>query len=131
MLHDQLREQSTVEQPREDLKPTGLASILGDIIITKYVKGTKTILDQAKEEMDAYLNFGTLSLGRDPLEWWKEYSSRFPLLARLAKKCLCVPATSVPSERVFSAAGDILSAQRASLDADKVDMLIFLKKNLT
>ena len=47
------------------------------------------------------------------------------------KKCLCLPATSVPSERVFSTAGDILSAQRASLDADKVDMLIFLKKNLT
>ena len=85
MLHDQLREQSTLEQPREYLKPTGLASILDDIIITEYVKGTKTILDQAKEEMDAYLNFGTLSLGRDPLEWWKEYSSRFPLLARLAK----------------------------------------------
>ena len=73
MLHDQLREQSTVEQPREDLKPTGLASILGGVIITKYVKDTKTILDQAKEEMDAYLNFGTLSLGRGPLEWWKEY----------------------------------------------------------
>ena len=85
MLHDQLREQSTVEQPREYLKPTGLASILDDIIITEYVKGTKTILDQAKEEMDAYLNFGTLSLGRDPLEWWKEYCSRFSLFARLQK----------------------------------------------
>ncbi len=41
-----------------------------------------------------------------------------------------IPVTSVPSERVFSTAGDILSAQRACLKAKHVDMIIFLKKNM-
>ena len=117
-------------QPKEDTKPAGLASILEDVIITKTEKGTKTKLDQAKQEMEVYMNTETLNLGSDPLQWWKDNSWRLPLLARLAREHLCVPATSVPSERVFSTAGDILSAQRASLNADKVDMLIFLKKNM-
>ena len=38
--------------------------------------------------------------------------------------------TSVPSERVFSTAGDILTAQRASLSPKHLDTLLFLKKNL-
>lgn len=80
--------------------------------------------------MCQYLKSDLLSFERDPLIWWREHESSLPLLAVLARKYLCVPATSVPSERVFSTAGDILTAQRASLDSEKVDMLIFLKKNM-
>ena len=45
-------------------------------------------------------------------------------------KNICVPATSVASERVFSSAGDIVSAQRSCLHSDHVDKLLFLKKNM-
>jgi hypothetical protein len=41
----------------------------------------------------------------DPLVWWKTHCLRFPRLARLARQSLRVPATSVPSEPVFSKAG--------------------------
>ena len=104
----------------EDTKPVGLASFLEDVIITKSEKATKTKLDQAKHEMEVYMNSDMLNLKHDPLMWWKEYGWRLPLLSGLAKECLCVPATSVPSERVFSTAGDILSAQRAAMVPDKV-----------
>ncbi|XP_060558884.1 E3 SUMO-protein ligase ZBED1-like [Ruditapes philippinarum] len=107
-----------------------LASILDDVIIVKAVKGEKSLVDQVKEEIDKYMGIDLLDLNSDPLSWWKNNKWFFPHLAALAQKRLCVPATSVPSERVFSTAGDILSAQRAALSAENVDMLIFLKKNM-
>ncbi len=59
-----------------------------------------------------------------------ENRSKYPLLSPLAKAYLSIPATSVPSERVFSTAGDIVTAQRSQLLPEIVDMLIFLKKNI-
>ena len=69
-------------------------------------------------------------MSQNPLMWWKLNEPRFPLLSRVAKMNLSIPATSVPSERVFSTAGDILTAQRANLKPSHLDKLLFLKKNL-
>ncbi|XP_063743762.1 E3 SUMO-protein ligase ZBED1-like [Eleginops maclovinus] len=69
-------------------------------------------------------------LHTDPLTWWKANQKRYPRLAKLASAYLCVPATSVPSERVFSAAGLIVNRLRTRLHPEHVDMLIFLNKNM-
>ena len=62
----------------------------------------------------------------EPLSWWKANASRFPHLQKLAKRFLCRPCTSVPSERLFSAAGHMVTKDRARLDPDTVDELLFL-----
>ena len=36
----------------------------------------------------------------------------------------------MPSERVFSTAGDIVTAERAKIDPEMVDSMIFLTKNV-
>ena len=51
---------------------------------------------------------------------------RFPTLAKLARHYLCVPATSVPAERIFSIAGLVISNKRSSLTPENADMLTFL-----
>ena len=43
---------------------------------------------------------------------------KYGLLSKLAKKCLTILRGSVPSERVFSTAGDIVTKKRASLDPE-------------
>lgn len=47
-----------------------------------------------------------------------------------ARKYMTICATSIPSERVFSAAGNVVTSFRASLKPDKVNMLVFLAKNM-
>ena len=66
----------------------------------------------------------------NPLKWWKANSHKYPVLSVLSKKYLAIPATSVPSERVFSAAGNIVSEKRSCLLRELVSRLVFLAKNL-
>ncbi len=86
--------------------------------------------DMAEEELLRYLQEEPLELTAVPTLWWKENCSCYKYLAQLARKYLCIPATSVPSERLFSTAGNIVSANRSCLDADNVAMLCFLHDNL-
>ena len=85
---------------------------------------------QLKDEVSAYMAKECISIDSNPLAWWKDNESVYPNVAMLAHCYLAVPATSVPSERVFSTAGDIVTANRSALTTDNVDKLIFLKKNL-
>lgn len=106
-----------------------LSDLLGDVFVTK-VEPAVSPMRLAELEVQKYKETPPVSLSCDPLQWWKENQNIFPFLSSLARKMLCIPSTSVPSERVFSTAGDIVSAQRANLKAKCVDQLIFLKKNM-
>ena len=64
-----------------------------------------------------------------PLEWWHENSNCYRGLSKLAEKYLCIMATSVPSERLFSKAGKLVSHKRSCLKPKNVDMLLFLNHN--
>jgi len=67
----------------------------------------------------------------DPLEWWQNNHAKFPNVWKLAKCILSIPATSAPSERVFSAAANIIDKKRASITADNAEILMFLRGNKT
>ena len=81
-------------------------------------------------EVDRFLREPVINSEENSLEWWKRNQERFPNIAKLARRYLCIPATSVPAERVFSTAGLVINQQRCSLLPENVDMLIFLNKNL-
>lgn len=106
-----------------------MTELFGELFQTE-VGDKKNTLQQVKKEVAAYKAVSSISLDSDPLLWWKNNESTYPLIAKLAKHYLAIPATSVPSERVFSTAGDIVTASRSALTADNVDKLIFLAKNM-
>lgn len=61
-----------------------------------------------------------------PLEWWFSKKEKYKLLAQLALRILCIPATSAPSERVFSVAGLTIAKDRAWLASQTANELLFL-----
>lgn len=85
--------------------------------------------DKQISEIDAYLKEIPINKSSNILLWWKNNSIRYPKLSKLAKKYLCIPATSTPSERVFSSAGNIITAKRNCLEAKNAEILIFLHHN--
>uniref|UniRef100_A0A6P7FJL1 Zinc finger BED domain-containing protein 1-like n=1 Tax=Diabrotica virgifera virgifera TaxID=50390 RepID=A0A6P7FJL1_DIAVI len=65
----------------------------------------------------------------DPLLFWKVNTNDFEPMLELSKKYLCIPASSVESERTFSTAGQIVSDRRSRIKPKNVDMLVFINKN--
>lgn len=82
------------------------------------------IIDVLKQEVAAYkaeegvLLYKNAKKGEfnDPLQWWKQRLKCYPHLAALARIILAAPATSAPSERIFSVATNIVSKKRSRLD---------------
>ena len=57
----------------------------------------------------------------EPLKWWKAREQQLMYLSRLAKQVLCITASSVPSERLFSSAGNLVHERRSCLSSETVD----------
>ncbi|CAG8824782.1 1572_t:CDS:2, partial [Cetraspora pellucida] len=67
------------------------------------------------DEVTDYLAQPQISPTHNPFSWWINNQERFPTIIKLAQKYLSIPATSTPSERLFSDAGNIMSSKRTNL----------------
>ena len=86
-------------------------------------------LTKIRIEMEKFEVFSMASKDVDILQWWKKHESVLPLLARIAKRVLAIPASSAKSERVFSTGGNIVTAKRNRTASKKVEALILIKEN--
>jgi len=80
-------------------------------------------------EVRQYIEDAHIGRHEDPLAWWSGRQSVYPNLAQMARRYLCMVATSVPSERVFSKSGQLISERRTRLTAKTVEMVMFLNGN--
>ncbi|KAJ8362710.1 hypothetical protein SKAU_G00115410 [Synaphobranchus kaupii] len=107
-----------------------LGDLFGDSYCSSTGMTTQTTLI-VQQEMAMYEREAPLPADSNPLQWWKTSGSvRYHHLAQLAHRYLCIPGTSVRSERVFSTAGNIVNKKRSALDPENVDRLVFLANNL-
>ncbi|XP_065899204.1 E3 SUMO-protein ligase ZBED1-like [Dysidea avara] len=109
-----------------------LMEFIGDIIDPDDQEQTITAYQKANSEVKRYQDAAVTTDEKEehPLTWWKYNAVRYPILSKLAKKYLAIPATSVPSERAFSIAGHVSNVKRACLLPASVNMLVFLAENL-
>eukprot|EP00956_Cyclotella_meneghiniana_P041903 scaffold244197_cov36-Cyclotella_meneghiniana.AAC.1 len=99
----------------------------------------EVITNAIRAELDRYLfdaSQGSCPLHteddqlNDPLKWWKENAARFPYVANAARRYLAIPATSAPSERVWSRSARLLALRRARLKDDLIERMMFVKENM-
>lgn len=121
-MFDELNEHFRNQQQQQVNEPTNAAGVALDEAIdaelTLY-KGEPSI--SLKDHEGNY---------RNPLFWWSVHQRKYKYLSILASRLLCIPATSAPSERVFSAAGLTITKDRARLASDTANELIFLHEVL-
>jgi len=67
---------------------------------------------RASDEVEEYLKKNKIPFNQCPFNWWLNNKNKYPILARMARIHLAISATSTPSERLFSDAGNLLSAKR-------------------
>ncbi|XP_047222504.1 zinc finger BED domain-containing protein 4-like [Girardinichthys multiradiatus] len=127
---NQEHEANNTGEPAEKVpRPGSLSSIFGEILAEETPQQAHTD-SPTPSEMIIYLSEPPISRGASSLEYWKTNKERFPDLAKVARAYLSAPCTSVESERLFSAASNIVDEHRNRLMTEKAEMLLFIKKNL-
>lgn len=81
-------------------------------------------------EVHSYLNFDVrFSANDNALQFWKTHQHIFPYLAVLARNYLCVSASSVPVEQMFSSTGILLNQKRSSMAPCRANVVSFIHDN--
>ena len=66
-----------------------------------------------------------ISKDADHLQYWRLKESNYPTLAALARKYLCVPASSVYSERLFSEYNRLYEKKRSRITPTALNRYCF------
>ncbi|KAL0345468.1 UNVERIFIED_CONTAM: Zinc finger BED domain-containing protein DAYSLEEPER [Sesamum radiatum] len=84
------------------------------------------VSNNQKSKLESYLEETRFSRAEtfNILDWWKTNSPRLPVLAKIARDILAVPATTVASEAAFSVGGCIIDESRTCLLPDAVEALV-------
>lgn len=110
-----------------------LASSVGnkrkhDIDYMQWWSQQQTAKRPKRNELDFYLADSSLALMSDddfnPLAWWKNNATIYPILARMARDILAIPVSTVSSESAFSTGGRVIDPHRSRLNPDTIEALI-------
>ena len=114
---------TTFYQPKDDVSdPNPLPKTMFSHL---YPKRKKVSID----EFQSYISepaLGEVSAS-DMLLWWKNNSTRYPNLSRMARYYLSIPGTSTSSERLFSSGKELITDRRNRLNEISIQAVQCLK----
>lgn len=110
---------------------TSLSSSNSDDFLSDCFDQPSTGVTNVIDELKLYLQSTDKLLdNEDLLTFWKRQKALYPILYSIACDILIIPATNTAAERLFSASGKTVTNTRNRLSSQKVDKLMFIKKNL-
>lgn len=78
------------------------------------------------DELSLYLSNPVSPLKSNPLELWDDMKTVFPMLYKQSRVSFTMVATSVPSERLFSKAGGVMTKTINRLTGSRLDEILLL-----
>ena len=89
-------------------------------------------IEPSESEVDQFLSAPLLDFKKGNLfKWWQDNYKHYPILAKVSRRYLPSPATSVHSERLFSGAGEIYDEKQSWLQPELAESLLMIKYNFT
>ena len=115
--------ESLVKRPRysEGEDKSKFSKLLGDIFETDTVPPRLALVEKVRWEISVYKAEHVANLNSTPLKWWNNRKHTYSLITKLVKKMFSIIAISVPSERLFSCAGNIISERKSCLLRENAD----------
>ena len=87
-------------------------------------------VEPISRELTSWLEASNVPRKTDILLWCKSHAAELPILANMAKKYLAVPASSAPSERLFSALKDTAPKGRSNISGKTLCQRLVVSHNL-
>ncbi len=94
-------------------------------VFDSFGAGSKAFLQKKRrrcvDEYDRFMLNDDIDETTEPLKWWRERQTQYPILSRLAFDLFSIPGMSSECERVFSAAKKIVTDERNQLSAETIE----------
>jgi hypothetical protein len=84
---------------------------------------------KSASEFERYKAMPPVGRSTDPLVWWRDNATIYPILSKIAKIYLSIPASQATCERSFSTAKRICSPNRTLLTPKHIAQLVFSRQN--
>ena len=94
------------------------------------IVSTVNVDTDVAKQVERFLDEPLLSRQESSLEWWRSRMPVYPCLVPVVRQRLCLVATSVSSEHIFSSTGLVLNDRRGRLNSCEVRHRVFLNANL-
>ncbi|XP_070847165.1 zinc finger BED domain-containing protein 4-like [Chaetodon trifascialis] len=118
------------KQRKAQASRSSLDSVFAEIVNEQVAASLRTAPVGGAIELETYLGEALSKQDDKPLQYWGLNKVRFPTLAKMSRKYLSAPCSSVDSERLFSSVTHIVDETRNRITPEHAEMLLFIKKNL-
>jgi hypothetical protein len=122
-------ERKEVEMISSSVESKRLSQVYQEAYLKNFRNSQSVTNGPQIDERKVYFSLPTPHEDYDILKWWLDHRDMLPVLFRLARKCLAIPATSIPVECVWSTAGNVVTKKRASLLPENVSKLVVCCEN--
>jgi len=90
-------------------------------------QATGAVVLSGREELARFKALEVPAAYGSPLVFWREHRRDFPVLSEVARRVLCISASSAQSERDFSCVGHTITDIRSRLSAEKVESIELIR----